>query len=210
MCLLVHICVCNVHYSCDRACPWWLHRASIPSSFIPVCHRYALRYQGLSAFDEFVTTAEKFYLTNLLSGSDRALSLARVCLSDWTITFGLNDLCRGYLARWFTLTLSRWVWRSRLIVRIHYYGMKNFHFQLWMHVIRILLMYITMWHIVGCLSSSLMPSLLWRCWLGSRKGIPPVKSQWWGTGVIICLEQGANDLHMVQLMPLPPHHLSLQ
>jgi len=28
--------------------------------------------------------------------------------------------------------------------------------------------------------------------------------------VVICLEQGANDLHMVQLMPLPPHHLLLQ
>jgi len=28
--------------------------------------------------------------------------------------------------------------------------------------------------------------------------------------VVICLERGANDLHMVQLMPLPPHHLSLQ
>jgi len=26
----------------------------------------------------------------------------------------------------------------------------------------------------------------------------------------ICLEQGADDLHMVQLMPLPPHHLLLQ
>ena len=25
--------------------------------------------------------------------------------------------------------------------------------------------------------------------------------------MIVCLEQGANDLHMVQLMPLPPHHL---
>jgi len=23
--------------------------------------------------------------------------------------------------------------------------------------------------------------------------------------MVICLEQGANDLHMVQLMPLPPH-----
>jgi len=28
--------------------------------------------------------------------------------------------------------------------------------------------------------------------------------------MVICLEQGANDLHMVQLMPLPPHHLLLQ
>ena len=28
--------------------------------------------------------------------------------------------------------------------------------------------------------------------------------------MVICLERGANDLHMVQLMPLPPHHLFLQ
>jgi len=27
--------------------------------------------------------------------------------------------------------------------------------------------------------------------------------------VVICLERGANDLHMVQLMPLPPCHLLL-
>jgi len=27
--------------------------------------------------------------------------------------------------------------------------------------------------------------------------------------MVICLERGANDLHMVQLMPLPPHHLLL-
>ena len=28
--------------------------------------------------------------------------------------------------------------------------------------------------------------------------------------MVICLERGANDLHMVQLMPLPPHRLLLQ
>ena len=28
--------------------------------------------------------------------------------------------------------------------------------------------------------------------------------------MVICLEQGANDLHIVQLMPLPPRHLLLQ
>jgi len=28
------------------------------------------------------------------------------------------------------------------------------------------------------------------------------KTDWWGAGVVICLERGA-DLHMVQLMPLP-------
>jgi len=38
--------------------------------------------------------------------------------------------------------------------------------------------------------------------LGGRKGIRPEKTEWWGAGMVICLEQGA-DLHMAQLMPLP-------
>jgi len=38
--------------------------------------------------------------------------------------------------------------------------------------------------------------------LGGRKGIQPVKTEWWGAGVVICLERGA-DLHMAELMPLP-------
>jgi len=33
---------------------------------------------------------------------------------------------------------------------------------------------------------------------------------WWGTGMVICVERDANDLHMVQLMPLPPRYLLLQ
>jgi len=49
-----------------------------------------------------------------------------------------------------------------------------------------------------------MPSVLWHCWLGGRKGIRPVKIDWWGVGAVICLERGADCLHMVQLMPL--HH----
>ena len=47
-----------------------------------------------------------------------------------------------------------------------------------------------------------VPSVLWRCWLGGRKGIQRVKTEWWGAGVVICLKWGA-DLHMPQLMPLP-------
>jgi len=35
------------------------------------------------------------------------------------------------------------------------------------------------------------------------------KIEWWGAGMVICLESSANDLHMVQLMPLPPHYLLL-
>ena len=45
-----------------------------------------------------------------------------------------------------------------------------------------------------------LPSVLWRCWLGGRKGIQGVKNS-----VVECwcgLEQGA-DLHMTQMMPLP-------
>ena len=53
------------------------------------------------------------------------------------------------------------------------------------------------------LFSAFFPSVLWRCWLGGRKGIRPVKTEWWGAGMVICLERGA-DLHMAQLIPLPP------
>jgi len=38
--------------------------------------------------------------------------------------------------------------------------------------------------------------------LGGRKGIRPVKREWWDAGVVICPERGA-DLHTAQLMPLP-------
>jgi len=37
---------------------------------------------------------------------------------------------------------------------------------------------------------------------GQQEGHPACKNEWWGAGVVICLEQGA-DLHMAQLMPLP-------
>jgi len=47
-----------------------------------------------------------------------------------------------------------------------------------------------------------LPLVLWCCWLGGRKGTRPVKTEWWGAGMVICLEQGAG-LHTAQLMPLP-------
>jgi len=56
---------------------------------------------------------------------------------------------------------------------------------------------------IGYISLVATLSVLWRCWLGGRKGIRPVlKTEWWGAGVVIGLERGA-DLHMAQLMPLP-------
>ena len=39
--------------------------------------------------------------------------------------------------------------------------------------------------------------------VGRQEGYPACKkTEWWGAGMVICLEQGA-DLHMAQLMPLP-------
>jgi len=39
--------------------------------------------------------------------------------------------------------------------------------------------------------------------VGRQEGHPAcIKTEWWGAGVVICLERGA-DLHLVQLMPLP-------
>ena len=39
--------------------------------------------------------------------------------------------------------------------------------------------------------------------VGRQEGHPACKkTEWWGAGVVICLDRGA-DLHMAQLMPLP-------
>ena len=35
-----------------------------------------------------------------------------------------------------------------------------------------------------------------------QEGHPACKNEWWGAGVVICLERGA-DLHMAHLMSLP-------
>ena len=38
--------------------------------------------------------------------------------------------------------------------------------------------------------------------VGRQEGQLACKTEWWGAGVVICLERGA-DLHIAQLMPLP-------
>ena len=83
-------------------------------------------------------------------------------------------------------------------------------FQSCSHLCTVLHLYINSWF--SSLTSQqlfiayvveILPSVLWCCWLGGRKGIRPVKkTEWWGSGVVICLEQGA-DLHMAQLIPPP-------
>ena len=52
-------------------------------------------------------------------------------------------------------------------------------------------------HVVVCAFSALMLLVGW------QEGHPAYKkTEWWGAGVVISLEQGA-DLHVAQLMPLP-------
>ena len=47
---------------------------------------------------------------------------------------------------------------------------------------------------------SVVPSVLWRCWLGGRKGIQPVKNL---SGVVLAWLSVWSEMHMAQLMPLP-------
>ena len=49
------------------------------------------------------------------------------------------------------------------------------------------------YHLQLCVAFSALMLLVWR-----QEGHPA----WWGAGMVICLELGA-DLHMAQLMPLP-------
>ena len=60
-------------------------------------------------------------------------------------------------------------------------------------------------HFKTCVVVSIVALVLWHCWLGIRKSIRPVKSGVMRCWVlVICLEWGADCLHMVQLMPLHP------
>jgi len=54
-----------------------------------------------------------------------------------------------------------------------------------------------------------LPSVLWCYWLGGRKGIQSVKTEWWSAGVVICMGRGA-DLHMVQFSWCHGHYFLLQ
>ena len=51
--------------------------------------------------------------------------------------------------------------------------------------------------------SSCYPFSVLTLLVGRQEGHPACKkTEWWGAGVVICLERSA-DLHMAQLMPLP-------
>jgi len=47
-----------------------------------------------------------------------------------------------------------------------------------------------------------VPSVLWYCWLVGRKSTQPIKIEWWGAGMVICLERSTYVLHMIHLKPI--------
>ena len=53
---------------------------------------------------------------------------------------------------------------------------------------------------LSCYSNEIQCFDIVGCSSGRAYGLE--KTEWWGAGVVICLEQGA-DLHTAQLMPLP-------
>ena len=55
--------------------------------------------------------------------------------------------------------------------------------------------------------TAVLPATCLQCfdavgWAARRASGLYKKTEWWGAGVVVCVEQGA-DLHMAQLMPLP-------
>ena len=66
-----------------------------------------------------------------------------------------------------------------------------------MNAALILLMWLNKW-LNSC------PSVLWHCWLDVMKSIRPVNIERRDVDMVICLERGADYLHMIQLMPLHP------
>ena len=50
------------------------------------------------------------------------------------------------------------------------------------------------------LFSEYLPSVIWHRWLGVRKGIWPVKIEWWGVGVVI-LQSQSSHAAMPELLP---------
>ena len=51
-----------------------------------------------------------------------------------------------------------------------------------------------------CFLLYLVPLVLQHCWLCARKSIMPVNTEWWDVSLVICLEWGAECLHMAWLM----------
>ena len=97
-----------------------------------------------------------------------------------------------------TLPCEIWMPENRLQSEYELWLMVNYKVIIVKHYVRRITS-LQIYHSTCCWK---MPSVLWHFWLGGRKGIRPVKNEWWSAGMVICLKRCA-DLHMAQLMLLP-------
>ena len=99
--------------------------------------------------------------------------------------------CKTEMTKHFLIWFNAFIWNSYISI----------HWVIYIFIYLFIYLFI---------HSFILPSVFWHCWLGVRKSIQPVKfSDEVLVWLVICLEWGTNDLHMVQLMPLPPRHLLL-
>ena len=136
-------------------------------------------YKCLKAFSGHSYTLSQLYLLFVLmqptgcdsSSSDVAINTISHALSNLQVAVLLyiDQQCwvKSYL-RWFQIKITIHIYHQLLAYTINY--------------------------VITKLKATYVPSVLWRCWLGGRKGIRPVKTEWSGAGVVICLQRGA-DLH---------------
>jgi len=144
---------------------------------------------------------EKWQLNGSSSGSSfKRIKFSVLC---WCLTQGneskkyICHLCNCKFGKGFLLT--------RHLRLKHHYALPSGH-KRFRYVCCFILQFMCCLPLVCDVSSAFSALTLL---VGQQEGHPACKTKWWGTGMVICLERGANDLHVVQLMPLLPHHLLL-
>ena len=113
-----------------------------------------------------------------------------------------HDCCRDLIY----LLLQPQLWEIQRCCVIMHWNSERCHFQwhcgvchhvpeCWQTAVCVIVEFVTV-------QLCVLPSVLWHCWLGGKKGIWPVKNLSGGVLVPLSVWRGA-DLHMAQLMPLP-------
>jgi len=126
-------------------------------------------------------------------------NISSLSVVQWFVVFHIQ----AFISLWIlpaAVMVSEWI-PSRLIALL-------FHrLHTWQRAAAMLERQPLLWVLIA-LSSTFLPSVLSHCWFSVRKSIHPVKIEWWGVFVVVCLAQGPDCLHMVQLMPLHSKTLS--
>ena len=101
-----------------------------------------------------------------------------------------------YWARW-----GRWYKYQPVHHVREYFGEKIGIYFVWLGFYTTCLKYVTILSYHPCLQC--FDTVGW----ASGRACDLSKNEWWGAGVVICLERGADCLRMLKLMPLPSQNL---